>query len=225
MSSRSTLFATVIALTILCLPSFGQTTAEGWFNQGMNLSGQSKYIEAIQAFDKAIELNPQYNDALRIKGSILNCLGKYDESLKVWDKVIEIDPQDAVAWASKGFSLYGQGEYEGAATAFGNAIKLDPRFAEAWAGKGFALLPLSDYPIESLDAFDQAIALDPNYGLAWIGNLAARECYGCRDSVFRRAVQLNPKYADDLFTEYGETQSFQRKVFLNEGCPQVSANK
>ena len=93
------------------MPIYGQTTVEDWFNKGMNLSNQSKYGDAVVAFDKAIELNPQYADAWRMKGTILNCLGQYDESLEALDKVIEIDPQHAKDWANIGFSLYGQSKY------------------------------------------------------------------------------------------------------------------
>ena len=67
---------------MLCLPAFGQTTAEEWFDKGVNLSNQSKYDEAMKAFDKAIELNPQYAEAWVGKGFLLYGLRKYDEALK-----------------------------------------------------------------------------------------------------------------------------------------------
>jgi tetratricopeptide (TPR) repeat protein len=203
------------------MPTYGQTIAEDWFNKGMNLSDQSKYRDALVAFDKAIELNPQYADAWRIKGALLNCLGKYDESLKAWNKVIEIDPQDAVAWTNKGFSLYGKSEYEEAANVFDMATQLDPRLAEARVGKGFALLEFVDFPFEPRDAFDHAIALDTNYGIAWIGAYLSGGSYnwGAVTSL-NNAARLNPKCATDLFTEYGETLSFQREVFLKDSCAQ-----
>jgi tetratricopeptide (TPR) repeat protein len=50
-------------LAILCAPAFGQTTAKDWVEKGIALTLAGKYNESIAAFDKAVELNPQYADA------------------------------------------------------------------------------------------------------------------------------------------------------------------
>jgi tetratricopeptide (TPR) repeat protein len=39
------------------MPAFGQTTAKEWFDKGNVSFQQGKYYEALQAFDKAVELN------------------------------------------------------------------------------------------------------------------------------------------------------------------------
>ena len=61
----------------------------------------NKYDEAIRAFDKAIEINPNDSDAWNEKGIALGKL-KYDEAIKAYDKAIEINPQDSNAWDGKG---------------------------------------------------------------------------------------------------------------------------
>jgi tetratricopeptide (TPR) repeat protein len=53
----------LITLAILCAPAFGQTTAKDWVEKGIALTLAGKYNESIAAFDKAVELNPQYADA------------------------------------------------------------------------------------------------------------------------------------------------------------------
>ncbi len=40
-------------------PALGQQTAADWLDKGYALDVQGRYDEAIQAYDKAIELNPQ----------------------------------------------------------------------------------------------------------------------------------------------------------------------
>jgi tetratricopeptide (TPR) repeat protein len=57
----------IIALAALCVPAFGQTTASEWFDKGNALSNRGKYDEAIKAYDKAIEINPQYASACTTK--------------------------------------------------------------------------------------------------------------------------------------------------------------
>ncbi|HON37088.1 MAG TPA: tetratricopeptide repeat protein, partial [Methanothrix sp.] len=78
-------------LAVLCAPTLGQTTAIDWYNKGIDLDSQGKYDEAIQAYDKAIEIDPQYTEAWSNKGVTLAEQGKYDEAIQAYDKAIEID--------------------------------------------------------------------------------------------------------------------------------------
>lgn len=55
-------------------------TYEDWLNRGNALYDQTKYEEAIQAYNSAIELDPQEPKAWRNKGHALNKLGKNSEA-------------------------------------------------------------------------------------------------------------------------------------------------
>ena len=57
-----------------------QQTAEDWYNQGNVLTNQSKYDEAIKAFDEAIRLNPNDANAWFGKGIALQGLGNTTEA-------------------------------------------------------------------------------------------------------------------------------------------------
>jgi tetratricopeptide (TPR) repeat protein len=61
-------------------------TTDEWLNKGNALVGQSKYDEAIQAYDKAIEIDPNYVPAWHNKGYVLNLLGKTSESEEAFEK-------------------------------------------------------------------------------------------------------------------------------------------
>jgi hypothetical protein len=76
----------LILLAALCMPGFGQTSANDWFDKGIALYNQGKYDQAIQAYDKAIEINPQYAEAWNNKGIALNTQGNYDDGIKAHDK-------------------------------------------------------------------------------------------------------------------------------------------
>ena len=95
----------LIVFTVLCMPAFGQTTAVDWNSKGIALYDQKKYDEAIQAFDKAIDIDPQFEEAWYYKGVALFDQGKYDDANQALDKANDIDPQDADAWREKGFAL------------------------------------------------------------------------------------------------------------------------
>jgi tetratricopeptide (TPR) repeat protein len=58
-----------------------------------HVSNLNKSIEAIKAFDKTIEINPQNSDAWYNKAVILNKLSKSAEAINAYEKAIEINPQ------------------------------------------------------------------------------------------------------------------------------------
>jgi tetratricopeptide (TPR) repeat protein len=58
--------------------------------------------EALEAYDKAIELDPNYVQAYNNKGAALVGLGRYREALEAYDKAIELDPNNVQAYVNKG---------------------------------------------------------------------------------------------------------------------------
>jgi|WetSurMetagenome_2_1015567.scaffolds.fasta_scaffold00586_1 tetratricopeptide (TPR) repeat protein len=113
-----------IILVMICTAAFGQLTALDWGNKGADLFGQGKYDEALQAFNKAIEINPQLAGAWTGKGYGLKALGRYDEAVQAFDKAIEINPQDADAWNDKGDTLKALGRTTEADVAYAKAKEL-----------------------------------------------------------------------------------------------------
>jgi len=53
-----------------------------WYNNGEILYNSSEYSKSLEAYNKAIELNPSYALAWSRKGRVLRSLGKYNESLE-----------------------------------------------------------------------------------------------------------------------------------------------
>lgn len=68
--------------------------ASVWNNNGYAFRKQSKYQSAIECYDKAIKLQPNYAKAWYNKGYILEKQGKYEEALHCFDKAIEFNPQN-----------------------------------------------------------------------------------------------------------------------------------
>ena len=112
-----------------------------WNGKGIVLSEQGKYDEAIKAFDRAIELNPQYADAWYNKGLALDHQGKYDEVIKAYDRAIKINPQHILALINKGNVMRLQGKYDEAVKLYDIAIEIDPQDASAGATKALLSKP------------------------------------------------------------------------------------
>jgi len=114
--------------TVSNTPSETQGTntdsAEVWLNNGMALNQQRSFDEALQAFDKAIELNPQSADNWAWKAAALGNLGRDDESLDASNRAIELNPQNALAWHVKGLALHALGRADDAHIANSKASEL-----------------------------------------------------------------------------------------------------
>jgi tetratricopeptide (TPR) repeat protein len=160
------------------------------------LRSLGKYDEAIQEYDKAIEINPHDYEA-RIKQKLaFGDLDNYDEIIKAYDEAIRQDPNDAAAWTKKGWALNHQSKYDEAIKCYDEALRLDPNNAAVWTRKGAALDDLGRYD-EAIKYHDEALGLDPGYAIAWNnkGNaLYAQGRYDEAINCFDEALRLGLEY-------------------------------
>ena len=91
------IFLGITALGLLMLVSIASEaqSTNVWFHKGSELMSSEKYNEAIKAYEKAIEINPQDSEAWYNKGIALNHLNKSDEAIKAYEKAIEINPHNS----------------------------------------------------------------------------------------------------------------------------------
>jgi tetratricopeptide (TPR) repeat protein len=87
------------------------------------------YLGALQAYDKALELNPDDYNAWSGKGMTLDALDRYEEALQAYDKALELNPDDYNAWCGKAMTLFNLRYYEEALQVFDNAIRKALLFA------------------------------------------------------------------------------------------------
>ncbi len=133
-----------------------------WLDTGKAHFMKCEYNEANQAFDKAIELDP--NDAMtwNNKGIVLYHQNKYDEAIKAYDKAIRINPRDEESWDGKGSALMHQDKYDDAIAAYEKAIELNPKSVNCWYQKVNILKIQGKYD-EAQKTSDKAVALNPKW--------------------------------------------------------------
>jgi Flp pilus assembly protein TadD len=98
-------------------------TKEEYFEQAVNAFGDDQLEEAIQAYKKALEIDPNYQDALHGLGMALFNHGRVDEAVQAAKKLIEIDQDDVLAHTSLSMFYQSQGRIEEAEKE-GNAAKI-----------------------------------------------------------------------------------------------------
>jgi tetratricopeptide (TPR) repeat protein len=168
--------------------------AKAWIRKGYSLERKEKYEEAIECYDRAIELDPESSDAWGAKGVALDHADQIEEALKCYNRSTEIRPKYAIAWSNKGFLLSNLEKYDEAIRCFDKSLELKPNKAEDWSGKGVALFNLRNYN-EAIICFDKYISLDPKNIYIWdIKAQALRSCGKSNDALecFDRAIEFNP---------------------------------
>ncbi len=151
---------------------------------------QERYEEALQDFQRVLELNPLYARAWYSKGATLGKLKRGDEALAAYEEAIRLDPHYVAAWNNKGDMLDALERYEEALAAYDRAIRLNPQYSRAWYNKGITLWNQERYE-EALTAYDEAIRLNPHYADAWYNKgvvLNQLKRYGESTAAFEEAL-------------------------------------
>ena len=66
--------------------------AKEWFAKGLTYFEANKFEEALNAYEKAIEIFPAIPEAWTNKGNTLTALGRNDEALKAYDEALRLNP-------------------------------------------------------------------------------------------------------------------------------------
>lgn len=155
-----------IAATILIFNIVKSNNATELYSRGETLLELKRYDDALTAYDRAVELRPEYAEAWRGKGATLLALKQYEEARNAYDKAIQIQPDYWEAWLGRGNSLDSLQQYKEAINSFDTALKSKPDSLEAWNNRGNVQIKLQQYS-EAIASFDKAVQIKPDYSPAW----------------------------------------------------------
>ncbi|MEB3340484.1 tetratricopeptide repeat protein [Okeania sp.] len=94
--------------------------------EGRLNSNIGKYLEAISAYDKALEFKPENDQAWYNKGIALKNLGRHEQAISAYDKALEIKPDDDQAWFHKGVAFLQLKFYQQAIVAYKKSLDIKP---------------------------------------------------------------------------------------------------
>ncbi len=120
-----------------------------------------QFEEALEAYERALALNPEFKAAWNNKGNTLEELKRHDEALKAYEEALRLDPKYSLAWNNKGSTLNELKRFDEALEAFNKALELNPNYKDVHFNKGIVLTNLKRYE-EALTAFKKAQELNPS---------------------------------------------------------------
>jgi cytochrome c-type biogenesis protein CcmH/NrfG len=160
-------------------PTQEQTEAQRLLNEGNELYKNDQDEQAIEAYKKAIELDPNNGEAYFRIGLAYMATGKREEaeesfkkSVDVYEKHLRTNPKDAQSYYILGQALVRLGNYQEdrakapkvyleAVAALKKAVAIEPENADMYFELGVAYNRLFQYQ-DAVKAFEKATELDPS---------------------------------------------------------------
>lgn len=127
---------------------------------GMVYTGTGKYDEAVTQYQRAVELEPTNDDAIRGLASAYAKLGRTDEAEKALQVAIGVRPQYWKGYNSLGGLYVSEGRYEEAAKMFSQVIALAPDSFRGYSNLGATYIRLDRYP-EAIKLLQNSIKIRP----------------------------------------------------------------
>ena len=131
-------------------------------NLGDSLSHAGRFPEAIEQYDQALEINPDYAEAHSNLGVVLFREGKIQDAIHQYEEAIRINPNFPGAHCNLGIAWLQTGRTAGAITQYQQALRSTPDYTEAYYDMGNAFLQTGKLP-EAIEQYQQALRIDPDY--------------------------------------------------------------
>jgi tetratricopeptide (TPR) repeat protein len=166
-------------------------------NLGIVLAGTGRLEEAINAYEEALAVQPNYANARNNLGNAYSRSGDVDAAISEYEKLLGGIPEHAGAHYNLGNSYWEKGLLDQAVTEYEKALEINPGYTKARRN----LIVVSERKREQdLQMFDYERSLALNPADAVLHNNVG-ELYGRKGMVeksifhYRQAIAIKPNYA------------------------------
>lgn len=170
--------------------------AIGWYNIGLTLHQKmGRATDALPALDRALQLDPEYADALSVRGKLYKDLDRYEEAADDLRRCLEHGGSRA-AWAHLGYVREMLGRKEQAYKDYERAVAEAPDRDIGWFHRGRSYRDRGRYE-EALADFNRAIEITPSFADAYKNRGMTYERMGDFENAlddYVRAVNSLPSY-------------------------------
>jgi tetratricopeptide (TPR) repeat protein len=166
------------------------------------LSGKKGQLdESMEYFRKALEIDPDYDDALKGYGRRLYDRRQYEESANYYAKAVRIAPENPDSHTDFAIVLQKLDQYDAAESELRIAIKLNPSKPLPYQEMSSVLIAKQDYRA-ALEYLRQAESLGGDQRVILNNSAVAQFLSGNRDEAYRlvlrarsRGIQINEELA------------------------------
>ena len=186
-------------------------------------TGLKNYDAAIESYQMALQIKPDYFAAYFNVGNILYTKGDLDTAIKKYKKALSLNPDYAEAYISMGVALSEQGKPEEAIDAYKKVLALKPYYAEAYFSMGSVFKDQGKIE-EAIEAYKKALALKPDYAEAYNNLGIALDDQGKQEEAieaYKKALALRPDYAHSAWNLSGTAENINESKNWVEQCLKI----
>jgi len=137
------------------------------FDLGMYYQRQKMNDEAVQEYNKALELDPKYGYAINQLAYFYSYQNDFEKALEYFKRYASVSPGDANPYDSMGELYFRMGKLDASKEKFKEALELKPDFDSAW--KIAYIFALEEDYEEAMRWIDQYISVVPSDAMKSIG--------------------------------------------------------
>jgi len=167
-----------------------------------NLYAESTVYEyAVDAYKRAINLDPEYASAHHNLGAVYYKMGLFDEAQDELNTAIRIRPDVPLFYYTLGLVLNDDKRIPECIESFSKAISLDPNYVEAYYRRGKAYFSIGDLEKACSD-LEQVVKIDPTFqdafhdlGVVYI----SLKRWDDAQETFQKQLNLKPDDSDAIY--------------------------
>jgi tetratricopeptide (TPR) repeat protein len=172
--------------------------AIGHDNLGIARLNKGRMDEAMDHFQKALQINPDDAVACYNVGCVLLQKNKVDEAMDYFQKALQINPDNSEAHNNLGYALLQKDNVDEAMVHFQRALQINPDFEGAHNNLGMVLLQKGNVD-EAMVHFQKALQINPDYAEAHnnLGVVLLQK--GNVDEAithYQKALEIKPDFAE-----------------------------
>ncbi len=130
------------------------------FNSGVTFYNQKEFSKAIGAYQRVIELDPNYVEAYNNLGILYQTTGDVKSALGAYQKATEINPKYVKGYNNLGLLFLLEGRYEEALEAFQKALAINSNHIESYINLGILFKKKGQWE-NAIESYQKALAIDP----------------------------------------------------------------
>lgn len=139
--------------------------AEARNSLGIGLVQLGRLPDAIDQYERALQIKPDLAEAESNMGNALAQLGQRQDALAHYDQALRLKPEDAETHNNLAVTLMGLGRFPEAIDQYQQAIRLKPDYVEAEFNLGLAF-QMAGRATEAIEHYRQALRLKPEFAQA-----------------------------------------------------------
>jgi len=164
------------------------------YNLGNQFLNQWRNVKAIQQYESALKIKPDFAEAHGNLGLALARQGETDGAIRHYSHALKINPGLVALYHNLGLVLAKQGRLDEAIRNFSKAVRLNPHNANGFNDLGFALARQGRMS-EAIQHYHRALRLNPRLAVSYVNLSDALVAQGKIDeaaSALQEALRIIP---------------------------------